>query len=192
MGFSITWCAVHEEEAQKLLDHLGLLPTGETEEFPESAISMASLDTGWRVIWFNRYASPFLKRQNLSAVSNEFDVLVCRVEEHVMASSAEFWSGGKRRWWIAHDGEDGPKGLEFDGALPESFPRVRSEMEAAQLAEGGEDAEVDYIFDIPLKVSQSLAGFKHDEECPHLSGDGFTILSHPGSKKGWLGRLFGR
>src|SRR5262245_22482663 len=50
MGFSITWCAVREEGAQKFLDQLDLSPTGETEEIPESLISAAKLDTGWRVI----------------------------------------------------------------------------------------------------------------------------------------------
>ena len=32
MGFSISWYAVREGGAQKLLDRLGLSPTGETEE----------------------------------------------------------------------------------------------------------------------------------------------------------------
>ena len=39
MGFSITWCAVHVEGVERLLEQLGLSPTGNTEEFPESLIS---------------------------------------------------------------------------------------------------------------------------------------------------------
>jgi len=95
MGFSITWCAVREADAQKLLDHFELSPTGEVEEFPESSISTAKLDTGWRIVWCNEYGSPFFKHADLSSISSERDVLLCLVEEHVMASSSEFWSGSE-------------------------------------------------------------------------------------------------
>ena len=91
-----------------------------------------------------------------------------------MASSSQVWSGGKRKWWISHEGENGPKGLSVDGDPPEAFPSVRKEMEELQLAEGGDDAGVDYIFEIPLKVAQSLVGFKHDENCAHLVGGGIS------------------
>ncbi|HEY5959231.1 MAG TPA: hypothetical protein VIV60_21885 [Polyangiaceae bacterium] len=190
MGFSITWCAVREEGAQRLLEHFGLSPTGETEEFPESLISTTMLNTGWRVIWYNRYGCPFLTTAELSVISNERDVLVCLVEEHVMASSAEFWSDGKCKWSISHEGEDGPKGLSTNGELPESFSSIRSEMEEAQRAAGGLDADVDYIFEIPLKVAQSLVGFKHDECCSQIADGQFVVLDRKVPKKGLLARLF--
>jgi hypothetical protein len=50
MGWAIAWCAVREEKAEQFLNQLGLSRTGETEELPESLISTASLDTGWRVV----------------------------------------------------------------------------------------------------------------------------------------------
>src|SRR5579859_682370 len=167
MWFSITWLAVREEASEKLLQSLGLSPTGETEEFPESLITTARLDTGWRVIWYNKYGCPFLQPQDLSRNSIDHDdVLLCLVEEHVMASSCEMWSGGKRKWWLSHEGESGPTGLSTEGELPVPFPAIRRDMEQLQTAEG-DNAGVDYIFDIPSKVAQALVGFKHDEECPH-------------------------
>jgi hypothetical protein len=57
MGFSITWCAVREENADQFVQKLGLTPTGQTEEIPESPDSMAKLDTGWRIIWHNKYGA---------------------------------------------------------------------------------------------------------------------------------------
>ena len=86
MGFSISWYAVREGGAQTLLDRLGLLPTGETEEVPESLI---------------------------------------------------------------------------------------------------------YIFEIPLRVAQTLTGFKHDEICPHMTEEQFVVLSRSAPKKGLIWRLFG-
>ncbi len=192
MGFSVTWCAVREEHAQTFLQQLGLSPTGETEEFPESAVSTAKLDTGWRIVSCNEYESPLLRRKALAEISRDVDVILCLVEEHVMASSSELWSGGKRQWWISHQGENGPKGLDVEGSLPDCFSAIRREMEDMQGAEGGDDADVDYIFEIPLRVAQGLVGFKHDEECPHISKEQFVVLSRPTIRKSFFAKLLGK
>jgi hypothetical protein len=192
MGFAISWCAVREEGAEQFLQELSLSATGETEELPESLISTGKLDTGWRVVWYNKYSCPFLNPQDLSKLSITRDVLLCLVEEHAMASSSEFWSSGKKQWSMSHEGEHGPKGLSVEGNVPEVFPAIRKEMEDTQLAEGGDDADVDYIFEIPLKVAQSLVGFKHDEDSQHLIGGIFHVMSHAPPKAGILSRLLKR
>jgi hypothetical protein len=192
MGFAISWCAVREGGAEQFLQELGLSPTGETEELPESLISTGKLDTGWRVVWYNKYGCPFLKPEDLAKLSITRDVLLCLVEEHAMASSTELWSSGKKKWWISHEGEHGPKGLSVEGNVPEVFPAIRKEMEDMQLAEGGDDADVDYIFEIPLKVAQSLVGFKHDEDSQHLVGGIFHVMSQAPPKAGILSRLLKR
>jgi hypothetical protein len=191
MGYSISWCAVPEADAQAFLERLDLRPTGASERVPESLISTAALDTGWRVLWYDEYDCPFLRSGDLKVISRDHDVLLCRVEEHVMASSAEFWSGGTRTWWISHEAENGPNALDIDGDLPECFPAVRAEMETAQRAQREDDPlRADYLFDIPLKVAHSLVGFKHDEDCPHLTDGAFVILSGSRAKRGLLSRLF--
>jgi hypothetical protein len=194
MGYAVTWCAVPERDAEDFLQRLRLSPTGEVEEIPESLVTSAKLATGWRIVWYNEYDCPFLTPTQLRELSKHHAVLVCLIEEHVMASSSEHWSGGKRDWWISHKGESGPKGLALDGRPPESFAAIKSQLEAQQLAEGGEDADVDYIFEIPLKVAQATVGFKHDEDCPHLVGGQFAVLAEgePRAKKGLLQRLFSR
>jgi hypothetical protein len=77
-----------------------------------------------------------------------------------MASSAELWSGGRRKWWLSHKGEDEPKGLATDAALAAPFQTIRSEREKVQLEEGDDEADVDYIFELPLQLAQSIVGFK--------------------------------
>lgn len=191
MGYSITWCAVREEVADQLLSHLGLSATGETEDIPEAPFCMARLNAGWTLIWSNEYACPVLTEAS-AAFSAGHDLLLCQVEEHVMASSAELWSGGRRRWWVSHEGHDGPRGLETDGELPDLFVSIRDEMENAQRAEGGDDADVDYIFEIPLKVAQALVGFKHDENYESVVNGNFLVLSKSVGKKNFLSRLLGK
>ena len=80
------------------------------------------------------------------------------------------------------------------GALPELFPRIRQEMEAAQHAAAADEADVDYIFEIPLKLAEQLVGFKHDEDYAHLIDGHFAVLSRDGSNesRGIFRRLFGK
>jgi hypothetical protein len=148
------------------------------------------LTTGWRVLWYNEYGCPFLQPKNLADLSSSHDVLLCLVEEHAMASSSELWSGGKLKWRLSHQGENGPKGLSVAGEVPEALGPIRKEMEALQLAAGGDDADVDYLFEIPLKVAQALVGFKHDEDPVHLVGRRFNAMVRGAPpKRGFLARL---
>lgn len=192
MGYAITWCAVREDGASALLSHFGLSATGKTEGDPESLFSTAKLNTGWRLIWSNKYACPVLM-ERIPAFSGEQEVLLCQIEEHVMASSSELWLNGRRNWWVSHEGEDGPKGLESEGELPKCFVSIRDEMEQAQRAEGGDHAGVDLIFEIPLKIAQSLVGFKHDENYELFVDGNFVVLAASTEmKRGFLSRLFGK
>lgn len=191
MGFSICWYAIRESGAQELLERLCLSPSGETEEFPESLISTARLDTGWRILWYNEYECPFLRPEDLRVVAKDQEVMMCRVEEHVMASSAEVWCRGKRKWRIAHVGEEDARGLSAEGDLPECFAAIRRELEEARCGAGGNVAGFDHVFDVPLEVAKMLVGFRHDEICPHLSGERFVVQSRRPPRRGLIARLFG-
>ena len=192
MGYAITWFAVPDQYAADVLKQLQLTPTGEREESPESKIAYARLTTGWAILWYGQYDCPFFGNRELASLSSRHDIIRCMVEEHVMASSAEFWSGGRQQWCISHQGEDAPKRLDVSGSPPDSLSAVRAQMEEAQQAEGGDDAEVDCIFEIPLKVAQQIAGFKHDEVCGSIADGTFEVLKRAGSQGGFLSRLLGR
>lgn len=176
MGIAISWCTVPEPDGDSFLARLNLSDSGRRERFPESAIAVAHLDTGWRLAWFNADFCPFYDESRRREYSRYCEMLFCRVEEHCMASLAEFWADGTCKWKIAHEGIDGPRGIETFGDLPRGFEQIRKEMEAAQEREGGEGAEVDYLFEIPLLMAQSLTGFKHDESCPHIVNHEFKVM----------------
>jgi len=192
MGFAITWFAFPEKDSAAFFARFGLSPTGEKTEVPDFPIATAKLDTGWTVLWYDKYDCPFLGERELADVSRSHDIVRCLVEEHVMASSAEFWSRGSRKWFLSHEGENGPKGIDSDGALPDSFVSIKEKMEAAQLAEGGDKADVDYIFEIPPRVAESIVGFKHDERCSHMPENLFYALKRSEPKQGFFARLIGR
>jgi hypothetical protein len=193
MGFSITWFAFREREAEALLRELWLSPTGQTDDGPDSLIATAKLKNGWQVLWFNKYGCPFFREAELRRLSARCDIIKCLVEEHVMASSSELWSGGFRKWLLSHEGENGPKGLAVEGEPPACFLGIRQEMEAKQDAEGGDKANVDYMFEIPLLVAEKFVGFKHDERCDLMAEPAFSVLSRSDTKgPGLFSRLFGK
>lgn len=192
MGFAISWFAIPQANSSAFFSRYGLSLSGEKSEVPDYLISTANLDTGWTLVWYNQYGCSFLGDRELAKVSQRYDIVRCLIEEHVMASSAELWSGGSRKWLLSHEGENGPKGLDSIGELPDVFQSIRGAMEAKQLAEGGDAADVDYLFEIPLLVAKSLVGFKHDEVSPHMSEGLFHEMSRPEQKVGFWTRLLGK
>ena len=90
-----------------------------------------------------------------------------------MCSFAAGWSGGERRWSIAHDSEHGIGHLDTHGSLPAGAEELRDALFAEQRAAGGDAAGVDYVFDIPLDAAKLVTGFAHTESEPEA---GFTVL----------------
>lgn len=66
-----------------------------------------------------------------------------------------------------HEEKAAPPELVAEGELPEGFAAIRTAMEEAQKTADGRYADVDYLFEIPLRTARQLVGFKHDEERPH-------------------------
>jgi hypothetical protein len=109
-------------------------------------------------------------------LSQNYRVVACSIEEHVMFSSAEEWVAGAMAWRAVHAGENGPMDLKTSGALPPSFQSMANALAAKQEAEGGKTAEVDHYFDIPLNAAKAITGFKHDEKVPGLDYEKFDLL----------------
>lgn len=176
MGFAISWIAIKGKSPQQVLEYFDFSETEDSEEFPDSDINSALLPGGWYMIWFNQCESPFVQPEIIATLSNDCSLVSCVVEEHVMYSRAEYWESGNRVWQIIHDAQQDIYDLQTSGKLPDNFESVKSAIFKKQTDEGGKDAGVDYIFDIPLKFLKQMTHFKHDEETPELQGLEYRIL----------------
>jgi|SRR3954469_20608667 hypothetical protein len=154
MGYAISWLAVRGSAESSVLGSLGLEKTGETEEIPESDWCNAQLGD-WIIVWSNRMG-PSKFRDAPSKLTGE--VVICDVEEHVMFVSASAFNNGVRSWRIVHDAQQSRDHLIVEGNPPESFIRIRDE----ELARVESDREVDFVFEIPVRMAQELVGFRHD------------------------------
>lgn len=196
MGFSLCWLAINGADADEACQRLGLLRTGEHRGSFNTPFFAASLPTGWYLIAGIGGGYGAIRNSNLEQLSRDDDVVFCEVEEHVMYSSAAFWSKGERIWSVIHDSQKGLMHLDAEGELPDNFEAVRRQFLARQEEEnktaGGSVIDendfmgVDYIFETPLVVAKKLTGYKHDEAADEEPR--FETLR----RKSWLSRLLAR
>ena len=107
-----------------------------------------------------------------------------------MFSDATGWQNGKRLWRVTHKGEDDPKGILAEGTLPAEYASIRDDFISRQDAEGGEKADVDFLFEIPVVLAQTFVDYKHDEESPAFDKNGFELLES--TQKSFFKRLFSK
>jgi len=165
MGYSISWVATKGVTEDQILRKLGLSRTGQFGEYARHNISGATLPSGWFLLVARGCDHPILQPEVLADLAqNGCRVVASSIEEHVMHCSVEEWQNGIRVWRVEHNAQNGMLHLKAEGVLPEGYQEVKITYMAHQNAEGGEKADIDYYFEIPLQTAKNIAGFKHDEQ----------------------------
>jgi len=173
MGYSLSWAAVKNGEPESVHACLGVRPTGVFEEIAESAVNGALLPSGWYLVLFNRKELGDATLKQLSLLG---EVVHCFVEDHVMFSSASGWSHGRLVWSVVHNCEKGRYHLETKGVVPASLKTIHERLRTAQYTEGGEESDVDYIYDVPAELAKDLTGFRHDQDATGMAEKPFEVL----------------
>ncbi len=197
MGFSHSFIAAKGVPRAQFLEQLGFEETDETGdiEIALSGFGLSQQPDGWLVLACDDFEFP--NKAPLAALSEAGEIVCCAIEEHVMASEAAGFVGGERVWRIVHNPEEDIDELQVDGAPPEDFPRLRDEARAEQERAGGDDAGVDYIFDVPPLLAASRCGFElgrsdGDFVRLHRRRPPKKVLKISDASPGFLARLFGR
>jgi hypothetical protein len=159
MGLAMSWMAIEGLDRADVHDRLKLLPTGQVGDFLKGDIAAQELPDGWILIIFRGLLHPLTSDRMLKHFSDGCRILVCRIEEHVNFSAAEAWKDGVRLWSIEHEGDTDVPDLEVKGHPPEAYAILENGARESQQL----DPEVDHLFDVPLRLAASIAGFKHDE-----------------------------
>jgi hypothetical protein len=177
MGYSLSWLAFKGSTVEAGLEILGLSKTGSVGEWGRKSVSGHALPNGWHLVIAPRCDHPLVSESSLAVLSRAAEVLACRVEEHVMFSSAEFWKQGEKVWSVEHDAQQDKRHLKFEGSLPDPCGVALQEAEEQQDAEDLGPNEVDFYFEVPLQTANEIAGFKHDEENPALNYKQFEVYA---------------
>lgn len=186
MGYSIAWILVRGKTREDILAQLALVDTGESDDCGESPIAGAALPGGGYLVFFNEMSHPALQAPSMTRLSSGCEALGCQVEENVMASAAFLYQDGAKVWDVVHLADQGLYHLEVNGTPPALLATIHTEMKASQDEEGGADAQVDWLFEVPLMLATAIGGYRHDE-ATLLSGETLTfkrlVPVEPGSRR---------
>jgi hypothetical protein len=164
MGHSLSWLAFKGPDVEAGLKCIGLSTTGGVGEWGRKAVTGHSLPGGWHLVIAPRCDHPLVSETSLAALSRRAEVIACRVEEHVMFSSAELWVHGEKVWCVQHDAQKSKRHLKLEGSPPAPYSVAQKQAQEQQDAEDLGPKEVDFYFEVPLETAKAIAGFKHDEE----------------------------
>lgn len=196
MGASMSWIAVKGCDREVALGELGFELKGQENTELDGRLNIATLPSGWLLFVAMRNLD-VLFRPNFVALSRHGAAVGCAIEEHVMFMEARGFEDGAECWRVTHNSEDGLYDLKIGGQPPAALAAIRERLFAQQDKEGGEDAGVDFISDIPVDLANEICGFRHDEWPSDMR---FTEVrkAHAvragasASGPGFLQRLFGR
>jgi hypothetical protein len=187
MGYSLSWMAVKGKLPQAVRDELKFRMTDEREEIPESELTAVEMTSGWYLIVSNHTEQVVSDAAMRRLAASGCELVTCFVEEHVMVSRATGWKDGQLRWSVTHNSQKDRMDLDVQGEPPPEFAAIRDRKFAEQAAG---DRDCDYLFDIPVETARSVAGYRHDEDVPGLSGSVFEVLAPPPDERSFLKRLF--
>jgi len=188
MGCSQSWVAIKSIAAESALNCLGFEIGASAEEAEATRFQGAQLPGGWYIVIIGRCSYESIRKEKLGELSVGRDVLAGDVEEHVMVSTAAGWRDGKEVWCVVHDAQQGINHLTTRGCPPAEFSAIRERQMAKQKA-AGTDADVDYIFDIPVDLTRAITGYHYSADLPGVDFDPLVKASPP-KKASWFHRLF--
>lgn len=196
MGLTLSWVAVDGIGKDEALGRLGLEDSGDPAEFwQRRAQTCAELPNG-RLLLARGEIDAFSPAE-IAALSQGARLVSAYCSETVMYSGASGWTDGARRWAIDHDPERGLSDLAVEGEAPPELNAILAAARAAQAEEGGDEADVDVVFDVPMELVGVLCGWRPDRDNEAWGEIEFTRLRRlgepdPPPKRSWLARLLGR
>ena len=165
MGYSISWIGVYQEEQLEIINTSGLDfdSTKHTSHLKHNK-SIGELQNGWNVLFFNKNCedAKFYSKYIISSFL-EKEIIICSLEEHVMASYVEKWANGKLLWKISHDASK-KNNLEITGELPQKAVEIIQKYKSLQTTADEKNENVDYLIEAPIKVAKLYTEFHHIEE----------------------------
>lgn len=185
MGFSNAWIAVQISDPERLFETVHVSPTDRPDDDYTTDLCGSPLEGGWFLLIGRGCDHRLIDHDLLASVSSLGRTVACSVEEHVMFSSAACWEAGSESWSIVHDAQQGMFDLTQSGDVPEMFDRIRASALEEQQREGGEEADVDFIFDVPLLVAKELTGFKIDETPDCLAASHILAFTDEAPRRPW-------
>lgn len=173
-----TWVAVKQENKDILLKGLNLRPSDDPVSYGRNSFRGCALESGWYLILGDVFFDTELSQD---AISKHSDLIICLASDTAMASEISYYKKGEISFSVGHASDMGQLHLSVTGNPPPEFHDAKADMLAKHKAAEmearleGRDIDVDYFFDIPLMLSESICDFRPDKD-PTLEGRRFQTL----------------
>jgi hypothetical protein len=182
MGIALSFLAVKGLAPEAIHRALGLTDTGVVAgewDYPTPDIRGATLPDGWYLVLLKDADHRFVMEDEIPArLSRGGEVVACRLSEGIMASACLGWKDSAKLWEIEHGDEEDPNHLAVEGTPPAAFEAIAARLRAKQEAADSGDPEraVDYIWEIPIELANSLCRYRHDAYADWGKPE-FTVLA---------------
>lgn len=160
MGLSISWIGIRGLSREEILLRLEMIDTGHLDDGDSAELALAETKAGWIVIQCRDFDFPTPKL--LARLSQGAEAISAQMEEHVMYSAGRGFRDGRQIWSVVHNPDHGISSLVVDGEPPAALAAIAERLRKKQTAEGGEDADVDFIFDAAPELVGRLCGYRPD------------------------------
>jgi hypothetical protein len=176
MGVRLNWLAVEGADKAALLARLGFVESGAASDEFNAPLACASFPDGWTVLVSGDMGLDLDRALPLASTGGL--ALGCEAEEHVMFSRIRAFRDGAPAWAVTHDPDIDLRGAAVEGEPPPPFADLRAALAAKQAED--DSGQVDYMFDLPVRLGQQLCGYVYDVPFPVV----WTILEPSRSGRG--------
>jgi hypothetical protein len=199
VGYTLSWVAVRSVGPEQALAVLGM-EVADVLKYEDIGwgdnVVLGHLPGDWLLAVSGDSSDAF--EGQLEPLTKLGQAVAGQISEIVMVSELRGYADGNEIWRVVHDPqeEESLYALQISGNAPPQLDTIVHSARAEQDKEGGEDAAVDFMIEIPGRLSHSICGYHPGEHEPF--GVDFSELRPIGGKQqkpatgGFFARLFGR
>lgn len=161
MGLMCSWIAVETSAKSDVLDHLGLIETGNVVEpvARRGQMSVYQNDNGWLYV-FAEGDFHWADEARVVDLSKFGLTLGVQTEDKIdMECAVRAAKDGHLLWTVAHANEPG-KELTVTGNAPAALADIRRKYETLHREQG----DADYLWEIPLGLARAVSGYSVEED----------------------------
>lgn len=172
---SFDYMGVRGKDPAEVLRALGFQEREALGSPAESDDSAGRMPSGWFLVFGNSVWT-----RSVEKLSAGCQGVYVEASETAMSSRAICYEDGRIVWSVSHENDpEAPYDVRTEGTLPPEYEALHAELMEKQRQAVQEDEEVDYLFDLPLRLAGGVTGYVPFEQGP--AGAAYVALEKVGS-----------
>lgn len=159
---SFNYMGVRGRDPAEVLRELGFTE-GLALKYPTTRGNSAGrMPSGWFLVFGDSAWTRYVEQLSVGCQG-----IYVEATDTAMCSRAIYYEDGRVVWSVAHDNDPGePYDVRTEGTLPPEYEALYTELMEKQRRAVEEEEEVDYLYDLPMRVAGVLTGYVPLEQEP--------------------------